>query len=353
MLHLGNYLGAVRPWLQIQQQIADRRQQGSGEQNPLLISVVDLHAITIPQPPASLSSASLSLASLLLACGLSPAHCSLFLQSHVPQHAELSWLLSCCTPHSWLNHMTQYKEKSRAVTAAALPASSAAAAASPFADSFVSLGLYSYPLLMASDILLYKTTVVPVGSDQAQHLELTRSIAQRFNAAYAPPESPVFPSPQTLTSSTPRLMSLRDPGKKMSKSDPSPLSRIELTDSADAIAHKVRKAVTDSLPGLQEAEGQSRDGVRNLLRLLCECSGRSEQAVLTDSRYAGAGKQQLKDDVADAVIALVSPVRAEWERVSKDEAWLRRVLRDGAEQAREKAEQTLAEVKQLMGLVNR
>ena len=369
MLHLGNYLGAVQPWLRLQGEVRGAREAASASVsvNKLLISVVDLHAITLPQSPASLHATSLSLATFLLACGLQPSHTALFLQSHVTQHAELTWLLSCITPHAWLNHMTQFKEKSRSS-----PSPPSASPTSPPPTSFtspsastVSLGLFSYPLLMAADILLYQTTVVPVGHDQAQHLELTRNIAQRFNDLYplspspypinTPPLThpllPLFPLPSTLTSSTPRVMSLRDPLKKMSKSDPLDASRINFTDGVDVIAGKVRKAVTDGEEGVPEEEGEGREGMRNLMGMLVGCGGRGWEEVRRDARYAKGGKAALKEEVVEAVVSVVEPVRKEWERLIREQGHVQQVLQQGAAEAREKAERTLDQVKKLMGFV--
>ena len=384
MLHIGNYLGAIQPWLRIQQQLQSPSspsplsasttsaptQPVTSSANKLLISVVDLHAITVPQSPAALRSTSLELATFLLACGLNPSHTTLFLQSHVAAHAELTWLLSCVTPHAWLNHMTQYKEKSKSILQSSTSSSSLSTTPSiaslPISSSAApSLGLYSYPLLMAADILLYRTTIVPVGNDQSQHLELTRSIAQRFNDTYTShptkqpttptTPTPYFPLPQTLTSPTARVMSLRDPSKKMSKSDAVASSRIVFTDSDDTIRSAVRRAVTDSVDGLTMASlaGSERVGVRNLLDMLAACSGSMEsvEELVESGRYER--KSVLKDAVADAVISVVRPVREEWTRLKGEEGWVRQVLRDGAREAEEKATRTLQEVKHLMGIVNR
>ena len=363
VLHIGNYLGAIQPWLHIQQQLqsvsTSTSSTGSAAPvNKLLISVVDLHAITVPQSPATLRSTSLELASFLLACGLQPSHTTLFLQSHVAAHSELTWLLSCVTPHAWLNHMTQYKEKSKSLLTSAntfTPASSTAAL--PTSTPTASLGLYSYPLLMAADILLYRTTVVPVGNDQSQHLELTRSIAQRFNDTYTGPTShtpstPYFPLPLTLTSDTARVMSLRDPYKKMSKSDPLPSSRVTFGDTDDDIRAHLRRAVTDSVEGLSmESIGRpERAGVRNLLDMLAACRGQSVEQLVASGRYEK--KSALKDATAEAVIAVVRPVREEWARLKREQGWVQQVLKEGAREAEEKATRTLQEVKSLIGIVN-
>lgn len=371
-LHIGNYLGAIQPWLHIQHQlqstsIASPTTATATAANKLLISVVDLHAITVPQSPATLRSTSLELATFLLACGLQPSHTTLFLQSHVAAHSELTWLLSCVTPHAWLNHMTQYKEKSKAVLTSANTPPSTSSATTPFPTSTptASLGLYSYPLLMAADILLYRTTVVPVGNDQSQHLELTRNIAQRFNDTYTKPTATTatatttapstayFPLPQTLTSDTARVMSLRDPHKKMSKSDPLPSSRITFNDTDDTIRTHLRRAVTDSVDGLsiESISAPERAGVRNLLDMLAACSGESVEQLVASGRYDK--KSALKEATAEAVIGVVRPVREEWTRLKSERGWVQRVLRDGAREAEEKATQTLQDVKNLMGILNR
>ena len=356
VLHIGNYLGAIQPWLHIQQLLQSASSSPTATTPPpnkLLISVVDLHAITVPQSPATLRSTSLELATFLLACGLKPSHTTLFLQSHVAAHAELTWLLSCVTPHAWLNHMTQYKEKSKSLMTA-LSTSSSASSATPFSTpaATASLGLYSYPVLMAADILLYRTTVVPVGSDQSQHLELTRSIAQRFNDTYSKP-TPCFPLPRTLTSHTARVMSLRDPHKKMSKSDPLPSSRVTFTDTDDEVRAHVRRAVTDSVEGLsmESIEQDERAGVRNLLDMLAACTGQTVEQMVASGCYDK--KSALKEATAEAVIGVVRPVREEWARLKQEQGWVQQVLNDGAREAEEKATKTLQDVKSLMGIVNR
>ena len=374
VLHIGNYLGAIQPWLHIQRQL---QTTAATTANKLLISVVDLHAITVPQSPATLHSTSLELATFLLACGLRPSHTTLFLQSHVAAHSELTWLLSCVTPHAWLNHMTQYKEKSKALlTSLAASASASSTTALPVSATTASLGLYSYPLLMAADILLYRTTVVPVGNDQSQHLELTRNIAQRFNDTYTTPTGttsadsaiasttaaatatpagaqPCFPLPQTLTSTTARVMSLRDPSKKMSKSDPLPSSRVTFGDTDDDIRAHVRRAVTDSVDGLsmESIERPDRAGVRNLLDVMAACSGHSVEELVESGRYEK--KSALKEATAEAVIGVVRPVREEWARLRREQGWVQQVLREGAREAEEKATQTLQDVKRHMGIVTR
>ena len=323
-LHLGNYLGAVRNWLSPQLQCA----------SCALFSVVDLHALTAPaRTPRSLRADTLEMSAALLACGLTPGpRLHLFPQSAVRQHTELAWLLACQTPLGRLQRMTQYKQKRGG------------------SDSG-SLGLLSYPVLQAADIMLYRATHVPVGEDQAQHLELAREAAVTANAAWpggggAPP---LFPLPATLTLPLgARVMSLRDGRVKMSKSDPDDAARINMHDSADAIAAKVRGARTDSTPGFAPLDAGARPEKANLVGLLAAVTGREPAAVA--EQYATASAVAFKEDLAEALEATVGPVRARLARLRGDWGAVEAVLRSGAEAAQEMAEETMKEVRARAGV---
>ena len=317
-MHLGNYLGAVRNWVGLQQDFE------------CLYCVVDLHALTVPQDPAELRQNSRDLAAALMAVGIDVQRSILFVQSSVPAHAELAWLFSCLTPLGWLNRMTQFKEK-----------------AGKHREQAV-LGLYSYPVLMAADILLYKATHVPVGEDQKQHLELSREIAGSFNHRYGADVFPL-PEPQILGAAT-RVMSLRDGTKKMSKSDGSDYSRINLTDDADAIALKFRKAKTDPEPLPSDPDGlAARPEAANLVNIYAALANRSVAAVLAD--YGGNAFSAFKQALTDVAVGTLAPIADEMNRLLADPGHVDTVLRTGAEKAAAMAERTLGEVKDRMGLI--
>ncbi len=314
---LGNYLGAIRNWTPLQQQY------------DCLFCVVDLHSLTVEQVPAELRKNTFELTALYIACGLDPARSTLFIQSHVHEHAELAWILDTVTYVGELGRMTQFKDKSR-----------------KHADN-INMGLMNYPVLMASDILLYQAELVPVGKDQVQHVELTRDIAQRFNARY----SDTFAVPQCLLSKAgASIKSLQDPTAKMSKSDPNENAVITLTDDADAVRRKLRRAVTDSDTSANcVRHSADKPGVSNLLNIYSLCSGVSvEQAERT---FEGKGYGVFKDAVADAVISVLQPIQAEQKRLLADKAYIESVLRQGAEQASHIAQKTLAKVYRKVGLV--
>jgi tryptophanyl-tRNA synthetase len=315
-VHLGNYLGALKQWVTIQDEYES------------LFCIVDLHAITNRFDPAALQETSRLTAAIYLACGIDPQKATIFCQSAVSAHTELAWILACMTPLGWLNRMTQFKEK-----------------AGKHREN-ASLGLYGYPVLMAADILLYKSTHVPVGDDQKQHLELTRDIAQSFNHTfkqdYFPEVEPLIPAQVS------RIMSLRDATCKMSKSDVSEYSRINLLDDADTIQLKFRKAKSDGLEGVTY-EPEKRPEASNLLAIY---SGLTNQSIETlQEQYIGLGFQQLKQDLAEVVIAHLEPIRTETNRIVKDVSYLDDVLKEGAGKARLLASKHLNEIKDMVGFL--
>jgi len=319
-LTLGNYLGAIRRFVELQ--------DGPME---TIYCVVDLHAITVWQDPAGLKDATRQVTAAFLACGLDPARSILFNQSQVPAHAELGWLFSCVVRLGWLNRMTQFKDK-----------------AGKNREN-VSAGLYVYPALMAADILAYRATHVPVGDDQKQHLELARDIAAKFNNDFDAPD--FFPLPEPLIGGpAPRVMSLRDGSKKMSKSDPSDMSRINLTDDADTIANKIRKARTDPEPLPETVEGlEGRPEARNLVGIYAALAGTSAEAVVAE--FAGKGFGVFKPALAELAVSHLTPITAEMSRLMADPAEIDRVLGDGADRAAALAEPILAETYARVGLL--
>ncbi|ETW05739.1 tryptophan-tRNA ligase, variant 3 [Aphanomyces invadans] len=324
--HLGNYCGAVSKWVSLQQQ-----SHGGADADLSLYSIVDLHAITLPYKPSKLQANIHGLLASLLGCGLDPKKSILFKQSDVAQHTELAWLLSCITPLSWMQRMTQFKQKSQQKDSNA-----------------VSLGLLSYPALMAADVLLYKATHVPVGDDQQQHLELARMIATTFNDRF---QTNLFPKPipqrDDPNDALVRIMSLRVPTEKMSKSDASPMSRIDLTDSPDTIVKKIRKAQTDAIPGISYDKA-ARPGVSNLMSILSAVTGQSLEDIQT--QYGTHQTGQFKQVVADAVVAKIGPIGHRIQTYQADPAYLNDLLRDGRDSAAAIAASTMVEVKAAMGL---
>ncbi|QTN19993.1 tryptophan--tRNA ligase [Brevundimonas sp. AJA228-03] len=317
-LHLGNYLGALKRFTAL---------QDSGA--PCFLFVADLHAITVWQDPALLAAQTREIAAAYIASGLDPATSTIFPQSAVRAHSELAWILNCVARLGWLDRMTQFKEKSGKHKERS------------------SVGLYTYPVLQAADILLYKATEVPVGEDQKQHLELTRDIAAKFNTDFSAPG--FFPLPEPLIQGpATRVMSLRDGAAKMSKSDPSDQSRINLTDDADTIAAKIRKSKTDM--GVMPAPGESLDDrpeVRNLIAIYAALSDQTRDEVT--ARFAGQGFGAFKPALADLAVASLAPVTAEMRRLMDDPAEIDRVLKDGAERAAAIADPVVDEVKQIVG----
>jgi tryptophanyl-tRNA synthetase len=316
-LHLGNYLGALVKFARVQ------------HETPTFIFVADLHAITAWQEPAKLKQQVREIAAAYLATGLDPKVATIFAQSAVPAHAELAWVFNCVARLGWLDRMTQFKDKAGKH------------------KERESVGLYTYPVLQAADILIYKATHVPVGEDQKQHLELTRDIAAKFNHDFDAPG--FFPLPDPLVQGPgARIMSLRDGSAKMSKSDPSDNSRINLTDDADAIAQKVRKARTDADPLPEKLDDLAgRAEALNLVSIYAALSGRDAQDVLTE--FAGQGFGAFKPKLADLAVSVMGPIGAEMRRLLSDPAEIDRILGAGAERAREIAAPNLAEVKKLVG----
>ncbi len=316
-LHLGNYLGAIRNWVEIQSQYEN------------FFCVVDLHAITLPHNPANLAADTYTIAALYLACGIDLKYSTIFVQSHVPAHAELTWLLNCITPLNWLTDMIQFKEKALKQ------------------GENVGVGLLDYPVLMASDILLYEADKVPVGEDQKQHLELTRDLVNRFNHQFAQPNQPVLKLPEPLIKKEgARIMSLTDGTKKMSKSDPSEFSRINLLDSPDEINKKIKRCKTDAIRGL-EFDNPERPECNNLLTLYMLLSGKSKEEVAAECQDMGWG--QFKPILAETTINALKPIQEKYHAVIKDKGYLESVLRHGKHKAEAIANQTLAKVKTAMG----
>jgi tryptophanyl-tRNA synthetase len=318
-LTLGNYLGALRRWV-------DMQDAGT----PTLYCVVDLHAITVWQDPAKLAHATREVTAAFLACGLDPLRSILFNQSQVPGHAQLAWIFNCVARLGWLNRMTQFKDKAGKDREAA------------------SVGLYAYPALMAADILLYHGTHVPVGEDQKQHVELTRDIAAKFNHDYG---VDFFPLPEpVIEGAATRVMSLRDGTKKMSKSDPSDMSRINLTDDADTIANKIRKARTDPEPLPDTLDGLSRRAeARNLVNIYAALAGSTPEAVVAE--FAGQPFSAFKPALADVAVAHLAPVTSRMAAFMADPAEIDRILGDGAERAAALAAPILAQAYDIVGLI--
>ena len=317
-LHLGNYLGALKRFTAL---------QDSGA--PCFLFVADMHAITVWQEPEKLAAQTREIAAAYIASGLDPAKSVIFPQSAVRAHADLAWIFNCVARLGWLDRMTQFKEKSGKHKERA------------------SVGLYTYPVLQAADILLYKATEVPVGEDQKQHLELTRDIAAKFNNDFGVPGFFPLPDPLIQGPAT-RVMSLRDGQAKMSKSDPSDMSRINLTDDADAIASKIRKSKTDM--GVMPEPGEALDDrpeVKNLIAIYAALSDQSREQVTAE--FAGQGFGAFKPKLAELAVSSLAPVTAEMRRLMDDPAEIDRVLKSGAERAAEIADPVVDEVKRIVG----
>ncbi|MDQ6649330.1 MAG: tryptophan--tRNA ligase [Actinomycetota bacterium] len=313
---LGNYLGAVRNWVAMQDEF------------DAFYFLPDLHAITVPHDPAELRRRTAESAAELLALGLDPARCTLFVQSHVPEHAELGWVLSCLTGFGEASRMTQFKDKS---------------ARSELGSATV--GLFNYPILQAADILLYQADQVPVGDDQRQHLELTRDLAQRFNSRFGP----TFTVPAAyIPKQTARIADLQDPAKKMSKSLP-PAGTVYLRDDPSVIVKKVRSAVTDTGREVRAADGKP--GITNLLSILAAVTDRPVAEL--ETAYDGKGYGDFKRDVADALVAFVEPFQARYAEQMADPARLADLLADGAAKAGAVAAATMAEVRDRVGFLPR
>ncbi|MFZ1028098.1 MAG: tryptophan--tRNA ligase [Limnoraphis robusta] len=316
-LHLGNYLGAIRNWVEGQSQYDN------------FFCVVDLHAITAPHNPATLATDTYTIAALYLACGIDVEYSTIFIQSHISAHSELTWLLNCITPINWLQDMIQFKEKAIKQ------------------GENVSTGLLDYPVLMAADILLYDADKVPVGEDQKQHLELTRDIAARFNHLFGQEKEEILKIPEPLIRTEgARVMSLSDGTRKMSKSDPSELSRINLLDSPDTITKKIKRCKTDSVRGL-EFDNSERPECHNLLMLYGILSGQTKDQVTVQCQDMGWG--QFKPLLTEATIEALKPIQEKYKAVMSDRAYLESVLKDGREKAEAVANATLKRVKTALG----
>lgn len=311
-LHLGNYLGAVRNWSIMQ------------DDYQCYYFITNQHAITLPKVPAELRQNTYSCLAQYMACGIDPAKSTIFVQSHVLGHTELAWVLSCLCPLGQLERMTQFKDKAKKQIS-------------------VNAGLLYYPVLMAADILLYNANVVPVGEDQKQHLELTRDLAEKFNATF----SPTFNVPEPFIGKAgARVMSLQNPNAKMSKSDPNQSGVIELIEPADSVRKKIMSAVTDS-DSCVRADAANKPGVTNLMSIYAAVTGKTNQQIEDD--FAGKGYGDFKKSVADAVIATLDPVRNRYEELIKDKAYLDEVLKAGAAAAQRTAYKTLAKVYRKVG----
>jgi tryptophanyl-tRNA synthetase len=315
-LTLGNYIGAMKNFVKLQ------------DDYEAFYMVADLHALTVPQVAKDLRNRTLSIIAQYIAVGLDPERSTLFIQSHVKGHTELAWVLSCLTGLGELNRMTQFKDKSSKDGAN------------------INAGLYTYPTLMASDILLYNADFVPVGDDQKQHVELTRDLANRFNFRY----SPTFTVPEPIIPKAgARIMDLQNPLSKMGKSDSATSGMIALLDEANIITKKIKSAVTDSDMDIRYCEGDKKAGIRNLLTIYSSLSGESIQSI--ESKFVGKGYGDFKKEVAEIVVETLSPIKQEHDRIMKDKAYLNSVLKNGAEKAQKVAYKILSKVNKKSGLV--
>jgi tryptophanyl-tRNA synthetase len=314
--HLGNYLGAVRQWVSLQ------------DSYDAFYCVVDLHAITVPQDPAQLPGRTRIAAAQLLGAGLDPDRCTLFVQSHVPEHTELAWILGCLTGFGEASRMIQFKDKS-----------------SKDGQDQASVGLFTYPILQAADILLYQADQVPVGEDQRQHLELSRTLAQRFNHRFG--QTFVPPQPYILADVA-KIYDLQEPTAKMSKSSSAPQGIIDVLDDPAVIRRKIARAVTDAGSEVR-ADADAKPGVTNLLRIYSALSG--DPVASLEAKYQGAGYGGFKKDLAELTVATFSPIREKTQRILADEAGLDRILAHGAARARQVAGQTMATTRTRIGLL--
>lgn len=314
---LGNYLGAIKNWVNLQ------------DEYECIYAMMDLHTITVRQTPAELRKRTLELLALYIACGIDPEKCILFIQSQNSAHSELAWVLNCYTYMGELQRMTQFKDKS-----------------SRHADN-INAGLFTYPVLMASDILLYQTDLVPVGKDQMQHIEICRDIAQRFNSVYGN----VFKIPEgVLVKSGAKIMSLQEPTKKMSKSDPNQKSFISMMDDFNVISKKIKSAVTDS-EGIIEyrPDDETKAGINNLLSIMAVVTDSTPEKVAAEFDSQGYGA--FKSAVADAVVETIRPIREEYDRIITDKAYLQGIYKNGAEAAHRIADRTLKKVYKKVGFI--
>ncbi|MCL1793180.1 MAG: tryptophan--tRNA ligase [Oscillospiraceae bacterium] len=314
-LLLCHYLGAIKNWVKLQDDYQN------------YFCVVDMHAITVRQDPAVLRRRSMEVAAIYIACGIDPEKCTLFVQSHVPAHAQLSWVLNCYTMFGELSRMTQFKEKSE-----------------QHSDN-INAGLFTYPVLMAADILVYNAHLVPVGADQKQHLELTRDIADRFNSVYG--DVFTIPEPYIAKEQGAKIMSLQEPAKKMSKSDSNANSNILIMEKKDEIIKKFKRAVTDSESEVRFAEGK--DGINNLMTIYSCASGKSYEDI--EREFSGFGYGNFKLAVGEAVADMLAPIQKKYGELMGDKTGLEKILRDGAQKASHRAEKTLAKVYKKIGFL--
>ena len=327
-LSLGNYLGALRNWVKMQ------------EEYECLFCIVDLHAITVRQDPEALRKATLDTLAIYLACGIDPEKSTIFIQSHVPEHSQLAWILNCYTYFGEMGRMTQFKDKSARH------------------EDNVNVGLFTYPVLMAADILLYQANQVPVGDDQKQHLEITRDIANRFNALYGKKDAegnviqPIFAVPEVFIAKTgARIMSLLEPTKKMSKSDDNRNNVIGLLEDPKSVEKKIKRAMTDGdEPPIVRYDVQNKPGVSNLLDILASVTGKTIPEL--EAEFEGKMYGHLKGAVAEEVSAMLSQLQERYHHFRNNEALLEKIYREGAEKARARAKATLAEVYKVVGFVS-
>jgi tryptophanyl-tRNA synthetase len=322
VLHIGNYLGAIKQFVELQNEVDPESSSG---RTKCVFCIVDLHAITVPQKPEELKKNILSVAAMYLACGIDPEKSTIFVQSHRPEVTELSWILNCHTNMGELERMTQFKDKSGENRKS------------------VSAGLFDYPVLMAADILLYQTTDVPVGEDQKQHVEITRDIAERVNNKYGQ----VFTVPNSMIKKeTARIMGLDDPTKKMSKSATTPLNYITLTDDADTIRDKIKRAVTDSGSEIKDSAGKP--AISNLLTIFSGISGKSISEL--EQEFEGKNYSDFKSALAEAIVDFLALIQKKYNDLMAEPEKLREILNAGAEKLKPIAQKTLNEVKEKIGL---
>lgn len=316
-LHIGNYLGAIKQWVSMQEEA----------NYELLFCIVDLHAITVPQDPATLRQKIREVAAFYIACGIDPKKSKIFVQSENPDHPYLTWIFNCITPMGWMERMTQFKDKSNKQ------------------GERTSVGLFDYPALMAVDILLYDTDLVPVGDDQKQHIELTADIAEKFNKMFSCPD--LFKIPKIFNQKeTARVMSLQNPASKMSKSDNDPSGTINLLDSAEDIEKKVRRAITDS--GTEITFSPEKPAISNLLSIYSGFSGINIPDL--EKKYAGVSYGEFKNDMQAVLVEKLGHIQEKYRQVTSDKNYLDQVLNEGRDYAREKSSKKLAEVNRLVGL---
>ncbi|MBR4720318.1 MAG: tryptophan--tRNA ligase [Clostridia bacterium] len=318
---LGNYLGAIKNWV------------GFQEDYNCIYAMMDMHAITVRQNPQELRRRTLDLLKIYIACGIDPEKSLLFVQSHVSEHAQLAWVLNCYTYMGELSRMTQFKDKS-----------------SKHADN-INAGLFTYPVLMAADILLYQADLVPVGKDQMQHIEITRDIAERFNSIYCKEGNPVFKVPEGfLPKAGAKVMSLTEPTKKMSKSDENPKAYISILDDFAVISNKIKSAVTDSEGKIEyRPEDETKAGINNLLTIMAAVTGSTEEKIAKE--FSGKGYGDFKKAVAEAVVEEIRPIRARYDELSKSKDYLEEICKAGSEKAEKIAAKTLGKVYKKIGFL--